>query len=103
MTWHATAVDAAATATTPPIRVEIAGVPMLLVFAEDRWRAFEDRCSHAGCAFSTDGEVDGLAAICNCHGSEFDVRTGAVLVPPAKAPIRTFPARVVAGLVEIEL
>ncbi|NND03871.1 MAG: Rieske (2Fe-2S) protein [Acidimicrobiia bacterium] len=80
-----------------------AGVPILLVGNEGRWWGIEDRCSHADCSFSTDGEVDGLVVICNCHGSEFDVRTGAVLAAPATDPLRVLPLRRTAGRLEVEL
>lgn len=63
--------------------------------------AIEDRCSHADCSFSADGEVADGVAICNCHGSEFDVFTGEVLRPPARLPIQTFPAELVDGRPEL--
>ena len=66
------------------------------------WAA-EDRCSHADCAFSTDGEFDGRVLVCDCHGSEFDVVSGDALTPPATESIRTFPTRVVAGVIEVLL
>jgi nitrite reductase/ring-hydroxylating ferredoxin subunit len=83
--------------------IGVRGERILVARAEDRWYAVEDRCSHAGCAFSTDGELDGTNVICNCHGSEFDLRTGEVLVPPAFDPIRTFRVRVTDGRLEVEL
>ena len=63
--------------------------------------AIADLCSHAGCAFSTDGEIDGLTAICDCHGSEFDVRSGEVLAPPATEPIWVYRVRVDQDRVEV--
>lgn len=74
--------------------LEVNGVSLVIVRDGDEWLAAEDRCTHADCAFSTDGEIDGTTAVCNCHGSEFDIRTGAVQVPPANEPIATFPTRV---------
>jgi nitrite reductase/ring-hydroxylating ferredoxin subunit len=41
--------------------------------------------------------------LCNCHGSEFDIRTGAVLSGPAERPIRTVPTRVAAEGLEVDL
>ena len=89
MTWHTLALE------TPhePSFHTIDGVSVVIVRDGDEWLAAEDRCSHAGCAFSTDGEIDGTTAICNCHGSEFDLRTGAVNIPPADDPIAIFPTR----------
>lgn len=85
------------------VRAEAAGFDLLVVFGDGRWWAFENRCSHAGCAFSDDGEIDGLIAICDCHGSEFDVRTGRPLRAPATEPIRTFPVRSADGQLEVDV
>jgi nitrite reductase/ring-hydroxylating ferredoxin subunit len=65
--------------------------------------AVEDRCSHAGCPFSEDSEIDGPIVVCDCHGSEFDIRSGVVVRPPASRPIATFPARVTDGIIEVDL
>ena len=40
--------------------------------------------------------------VCNCHGSEFDLRTGDVLRGPAEYPVRTFAVRVVDDRLEVE-
>ena len=85
------------------ISTEIDGLAILIIGDGQRWYAIEDRCSHAGCAFSDDGEIDDLVAVCDCHGSEFDVTTGDAIVPPATLPIRTFPTRVVGQTVQVEL
>lgn len=90
MTWH----TVASAAQSGPSFHTIAGIALVIVSAGEEWLAAEDRCSHAGCAFSTDGEIDGTTAVCNCHGSEFDLRTGAVEVLPAREPIATYPTRV---------
>ena len=55
--------------------------------------AFHDVCTHRQCSLS-EGELDGAAITCPCHGSRFDVVTGAVLSPPAKDPVNTYPIRV---------
>ncbi len=101
MDWYRTDVAAV---DTPTWRTAVLdGTVVLLAWNSDEWVAAEDRCSHAGCAFSTDGELEGSTLICNCHGSEFDLRSGEVLGMPARTPIRTFRTRVVDGMVEVEL
>ena len=65
--------------------------------------AIEDRCTHAGCAFSTDGAIEDRVAICDCHGSEFDVFTGGVLAPPADEPVATYRARISGERAEVDL
>jgi nitrite reductase/ring-hydroxylating ferredoxin subunit len=88
--WYDTGIHPDAASPQP---VDVRGQPILLVRVEDEWLAIEDRCSHARCAFRDDGEIDGAVAICNCHGSEFDVRSGAVLVGPAVRSLETFRTR----------
>ena len=46
--------------------------------------AFSARCTHLGC---TVGSVAKGKIFCPCHGSVFDARTGAVVQPPATAPL----------------
>ena len=45
----------------------------------------------------------GGRAICDCHGSEFDLRTGAVLRGPADRPIAVFPVAERDGRLEVEV
>ena len=69
----------------------------------DAWHAVEDRCTHAGCAFSEDATLEGATIVCDCHGSEFDIRTGALRRGPPERPVRAFAVRVAGDLLELEL
>jgi cytochrome P450/nitrite reductase/ring-hydroxylating ferredoxin subunit len=69
---------------------------------DDGWVAFDDTCTHEECPLS-DGELDGAVVVCPCHGSEFDVRTGDVLTPPALDPLPVFEARELDGTVQVRL
>ena len=66
--------------------------------------AIADVCTHDDGPLG-EGTLDGEAILCPRHGALFDVRTGAVLRPPAVVPVRTFPVKVEDGriLVEMEL
>jgi 3-phenylpropionate/trans-cinnamate dioxygenase ferredoxin component len=55
--------------------------------------AFGDTCTHAQCSLA-EGELEGTMVICGCHGSVFDVTTGAVLTPPAREPVPSYGVRV---------
>lgn len=103
MAWKdaASREDAQAARRWLPLTVD--GVDIVVATVAGTWCGFEDRCTHAGCAFSEDGELDGWHLTCNCHGSEFDVRTGAVERGPAEHPIRTIPVRVVGDRIEVDL
>jgi 3-phenylpropionate/trans-cinnamate dioxygenase ferredoxin component len=58
--------------------------------------AIEDVCSHDGGELAG-GEVHGFEVECPRHGARFDVRTGAVMCPPAYEPIASFPVHEVDG------
>lgn len=64
--------------------------------------AFSNICTHAACELS-DGDLDGMAVSCPCHLAQFDVATGAVLRPPAPAPLQTYAVRVEGGRLKIAL
>jgi nitrite reductase/ring-hydroxylating ferredoxin subunit len=68
--------------------VDVAGTKVTLTRIDGRLHAFDDTCTHAGCSLA-DGEIDGRVVTCPCHGSRFDVTSGAVLRGPARRPVRT--------------
>jgi 3-phenylpropionate/trans-cinnamate dioxygenase ferredoxin component len=54
--------------------------------------AFDDVCTHEGCQLSA-GILTGTTLMCPCHGSQFDIASGAVLRGPAKRPLTTYEVR----------
>jgi nitrite reductase/ring-hydroxylating ferredoxin subunit len=84
------------------VAAEVDGTLLALAKVDDAWYAVETWCTHAECPLS-DGWLEGAAIRCPCHGSLFDLATGAVLEGPADEPVRVFGTRVAAGRVEIEL
>ncbi|WP_067935390.1 Rieske (2Fe-2S) protein [Alicyclobacillus kakegawensis] len=77
------------------------GRDIVLAAVGDQVFALDNRCSHADCALS-EGMMDGYAILCPCHGSEFDLRTGEVLNPPAKRPVATYRTKVEDGRVWVQ-
>ena len=65
--------------------------------------AFNDICSHRRCNLAMGGEIEGTSITCECHGSLFDMATGAALNPPATEPIAVYPVREDGGEIQIEL
>jgi nitrite reductase/ring-hydroxylating ferredoxin subunit len=63
--------------------------------------AFGDVCTHARCSLA-EGELEGRTVTCACHGSQFDVTTGAVLNPPASEPVPVFRVRVEDDEIQVE-
>jgi nitrite reductase/ring-hydroxylating ferredoxin subunit len=68
--------------------VDVAGTKVNLASADGRVYAFDDECTHEGCSLGT-GKLDGTTVTCPCHGSQFDVTSGAVLRGPAERPVRS--------------
>ena len=77
------------------LRISIARV-------DDRFYAFDDLCTCAdeACPLSG-GLLDGTTVMCQCHGSRFDITTGAVLGGPATEPLNIYTVREVDGDVQI--
>ena len=63
--------------------------------------AFDDTCTHMGCSLAN-GELDGTTVTCACHGSQFDVTSGAVLRGPAQRPVRSHKVEVQGGSIMAE-
>ena len=73
--------------------VEVNDERVVLANMDGQYYAVADECTHAGCPLS-DGELDGAVLKCPCHGGEFDVRTGAVVSPPADEPLAQYAVRI---------
>jgi nitrite reductase/ring-hydroxylating ferredoxin subunit len=74
------------------------------VLHEGRWRVFADLCTHADCAFTDYGEIaDDGVLICNCHGAEFSLADGSVLLEPAEVPLTLLEVRDQDGQLEVRL
>jgi nitrite reductase/ring-hydroxylating ferredoxin subunit/uncharacterized membrane protein len=62
---------------------------IVLARTEDRFVAFDDRCTHRGGSLAA-GSTMCNTVQCPWHGSQFDVTTGKVTAGPAKEGIRTY-------------
>lgn len=85
---------------TEPVSVQVGETPVMLVSDGEQVLALNDRCSHRGCSLAS-GEIEGGAVVCPCHGSRFDLRSGAVLQGPATAPQPVFKTRTREGRIEV--
>jgi nitrite reductase/ring-hydroxylating ferredoxin subunit len=70
----------------------------------DRLYAFDDlcTCSEHACPLSG-GLLTGTTLMCQCHGSRFDITTGAVINGPATQPLNIYQAAEVGGDVHIRV
>ncbi len=82
-------------------RATVGALDIALARLEDgSFAAFDDTCTHEECSLSG-GDLEGDRVVCFCHGSEFDVRTGAVLQGPADEPVRVYETRIAGGELEV--
>jgi nitrite reductase/ring-hydroxylating ferredoxin subunit/uncharacterized membrane protein len=96
----APAADASQLPQGRPVRVVVGDTPVLLVRDGELIYAIHDRCSHRGCSLS-EGDLEGTEIVCGCHGSRFDLRTGALRAGPATSGQPSFQVRVEDGRVEV--
>ena len=83
--------------------VDVQGTRVAIANVGGIYYAFAEACTHEQCSLVQEGELAGTTVTCVCHGSEFDVRTGAVLAPPARLPLKVYPVRVEGDALHIEL
>jgi 3-phenylpropionate/trans-cinnamate dioxygenase ferredoxin component len=79
------------------IRISVARV-------DDRLYAFGDlcTCAEAACPLSG-GLLTGTMIMCQCHGSRFDITTGAVINGPATEALTVYEVQEVDGSVQIRV
>ena len=77
------------------LRVSIARV-------DGRLYAFDDLCTCASpaCPLSS-GLLTGTTVMCQCHGSRFDLATGAAITGPATEALRVYEVQEIAGELQI--
>ena len=83
-------------------RVEAGGRRIALFNRDGAYHAIEDTCPHRGGPLS-EGQVEGNVVICPWHGAKFNITTGDVLGPPARAGVASFRIRVSGSDVQVEL
>jgi nitrite reductase/ring-hydroxylating ferredoxin subunit len=100
-TWHRVAAEAELMPETP-LGVRIGKLSIAVVRLEDGIFALNDVCTHEFAllseGFCEDGKLE-----CPLHQACFDIRTGAALTEPATVPVATYPVKVEAGAVLVQV
>ncbi len=67
---------------------DVSGTKVSVTSLDGHLYAFDDICTHMGCSLAR-GKLDGTTVTCPCHGSQFNVTSGAVVRGPAQRPVRS--------------
>lgn len=70
--------------------------------SEGAYFATADMCTH-GLASLADGYLEGFTIECPLHQGTFDIRTGEAVDAPCTVAVRTFPVKVVDGVIHVEI
>ena len=81
---------------------ELDGTALVICRFRGEYFALENQCSHAQSSFDA-GRMRAYSLICPLHGASFDIRDGSATGLPARRSIRSFPVRVVDGMLEVNL
>jgi nitrite reductase (NADH) small subunit len=74
------------------------GTAILVVLTRRGVFAVENRCPHRGARLD-DADIRGRSVTCAMHGRRYDLRSGRCSSGANATPLRTWPARIVAGRV----
>lgn len=71
-------------------KVMIGKDPVALYNVGGQIYATTNICTHEFCELDENYMMHGEDVECTCHGSQFNVKTGANVVPPAAEPLKTY-------------
>lgn len=82
--------------------IEIERKAIAIFNLSDGFYAIEDNCPHQHLPLA-DGLVEGDVITCPYHNAKFNLKSGAVLAPPACENLTIFSTRVVEDKIQIEI
>jgi len=85
------------------VALDARGTRIAVANVGGNYYALDDACTHEQCSLTEMGELSGTTVTCTCHGSQFDVRTGKVLAPPATVPVKVYPSHVEGDALHIDI
>jgi nitrite reductase/ring-hydroxylating ferredoxin subunit len=80
---------------------DVRGTRIAVANVAGTFYAFGDTCTHMQCSLA-EGDLEETTVICPCHGSEFDVTSGAVLRGPAREPVGAYEVLAEGGNLEVK-
>ena len=94
--------DAIPNAFVVPYYLDDRKLRIAIARVNDRLYAFDDLCTCAreACPLSG-GMLTGTTIMCQCHGSRFDIATGAVITGPATEALTVYEVQEVKGTIHV--
>jgi 3-phenylpropionate/trans-cinnamate dioxygenase ferredoxin subunit len=83
--------------------VEVAGKKIALFNLDGSFYAIDDTCTHDGGPLSEGAVLSGGEVMCPWHGAVYNIKTGAVLGPPAPRGVASYAVRVEGSDVLVEV
>lgn len=71
------------------IRVETDGLVLAVFNLDGEFHVTDDACTHGPGSLS-EGCITGDVVECDFHNGAFNIRTGAVVLPPCMIPVKTY-------------
>jgi len=81
---------------------DVSGDRVAIATVDDAFYAFGDTCTHLGW-LARRRDLEGTTVTCPCHGSQFDVTTGEVVRGPAREPVPSYPVRLEADALRVDV
>jgi p-cumate 2,3-dioxygenase ferredoxin subunit len=78
------------------------GTRIALYSLHGTFYATDDTCTHEKASLGDDGMVDGTNVVCGWHLCSFDIATGTATASPCSEPLRTYPIKVIDGVLHVE-
>ena len=89
--------------TEGPLKVEVDGFEPIAVYnVDDEYFATSDTCTHMQASLSEEGEVEGQIVECTMHNCRFDIRTGEPESLPCTEALKTYPVKMLDGVIHLE-
>jgi nitrite reductase/ring-hydroxylating ferredoxin subunit len=79
---------------------EIDGVPVCVYRVDNECFVTQEMCPHRAGPLS-EGPLKDYVVTCPWHGSQFDIRNGAVIKGPGARELKTYPVQIIDGMVTI--
>ena len=83
-------------------KVNVEGEDVDLFKIEGKINANSNICTHEHCELDENHSINGNVLECTCHGSQFDIKTGKNILPPAAEDLKSFAVSVEGDEVYVE-